>query len=122
MSASMSRTRWLISASAMPRLLITVVLPSRGDGLVTTRTLGRSPFSPENRMEVIVDRNASAMTECFWFQVTISREFVGSKLPVNSVVKRAGFALLDGLLGFDDAGSARIAGSALADGMTPSSR
>src|SRR5213593_2122673 len=114
MSASMSRTRWLISASAMPRLLITVVLPSRGDGLVTTRTLGRSPFSPENRMEAMTDRNASAMTERFWFQVTISRQFV--VLSPRSVVFAA-FALPNvGLPAFDDAGSARIAGSALADG------
>src|SRR5207247_6771911 len=76
-----------------------------------------------NRMEVMADRNASAMTERFWFQVTISREFVGSTLPVNSVVKRAGFALRDARLpAFGDAGSARIAGSDLADGITPSSR
>src|SRR5437870_2926511 len=118
MSASISITRWLISANAMARLLMTVVLPSRGNGLVTTRTLGRSPFSPENKMEVMTDRNASAMTERFWFQVTISREFAGSALPVNSVVKRAGFALRDARLpAFGDAGSARIAGSALADGI-----
>src|ERR1051326_7094491 len=107
MSASMSRTRWLISASAMARLLMMVVLPSPGDGLVTTRTLGRSPFSPENRMEVMTDRNASAITERFWFQVTISREFGGSALPpVSMVFNRAAVVLPDPRrMAPDDAGS-----------------
>src|ERR1051326_9490133 len=74
-------------------------------------------------MEVMTDRNASAVTERFLFQVTISREFGGSALPPVVVLKRAAFALPDPrLLALDDAGSARVAGSALADGITPSSR
>ena len=60
MSASSSSTFWLISASAMPRLLTVELLPSPRPALVTRMTRGRCPFCSATRMEASALRNDSA--------------------------------------------------------------
>src|SRR5438477_9887925 len=73
MSPSINRTFWLISAKEIPRLQTTVVFPSLGLALVSTRRRGRSAvLLRENRMDVSVVRNDSASKEVFWRNEIIS--------------------------------------------------
>src|SRR5258706_13262265 len=57
----MSNTRRPISAITIPRLLVTVVFPAFGLGLVTTMTRGGRVPKLGNRMDASVARNASAI-------------------------------------------------------------
>src|SRR3989442_401803 len=60
---------------AIARLLTTVVLPSFGLALVSTRTRGRSAAPRrEKRIDVSVVRNDSARSDVFSCQETISTE------------------------------------------------
>src|ERR1700730_3662047 len=77
MSPSISNTRWLISASAAPKLLTTVVLPSPRFALLTNSTLGDPPLCCANRIEVMVLRKDSAITDDF------SRQVASSTLPTG---------------------------------------
>ena len=69
MSASIKRTRWLISERAIDKLVDTVVFPSLGLALEITTTRG---LCSENIMEVRTARKDSAMSEPWRCQVTSS--------------------------------------------------
>src|SRR5438552_19211766 len=84
----MSSTRWLISAKAIPRLLVMVVFPSMGPQLVTTIAFGPWPFWLENKIEASVDRNDSATNDGFCCQVTCSTRSDG--LPFRHLVPVGG--------------------------------
>src|SRR5438093_13405031 len=60
MSASIRRMRWLISESAIERLLDTVVLPSPGLALEMTNTRG---LCSENMIDVNTVRKLSAIKD-----------------------------------------------------------
>ena len=62
-SPSINSTLRPISASAIPRLLTTVVLPSVGQELVITKTCGWSSLWLADRMEASVARNDSDRAE-----------------------------------------------------------
>ena len=99
----------MISASAIARLMVTVVLPSDGFALVSTITRGWVPLCPENSRDVKVVRKASASKENFRFQVTNS---TGSSSGRISVLFSPSAAL---------GPRSRLAMSVLAVGMTPNS-
>ena len=79
-SASIKRTRWLISERAIDRLVDTVVFPSLGLALEITSTRG---LCSENMMEVRTVRKDSAMSEPCRCQVTNSTGFLVLPLPIG---------------------------------------
>ena len=95
MSASMSNTRRLISAMAMARLLMMVLLPSLGDGLVRMMIWGRFPFWPEKRIDAIVARNDSAISDGFRVHVTSSTDSVSSRRDLCHSLGLPSSCLLD---------------------------
>src|SRR5262249_46758879 len=98
-----------------------------GLGLVNRITWGRSPFSPENRIEARVALKDSAIKEGFRVQVTSSTHssrlpfpfpflFVGDRSVVDEYLLLVPLKEGAGFL------NERIPGSALADGIAPNSR
>ncbi len=89
----MSNTRRPISAITIPRLLVTVVFPAFGLGLVTTITRGGGVVPKVgNKMEASVARNASAIITSSelcaapLFRLALHRWFSPLRLPFKGKV------------------------------------
>ena len=93
MSPSISSTRWPSWASEMARLMETVVFPSLGCELLTSKVRG-GRSAVESRTEVRKLRNASASADC-WVASTSIRYHRG---VVDGRAEVCGFPLASGLL------------------------